>query len=512
MNKPAETLYKKLHAISKEIAVLSSASSILEWDQETYMPLGAISLRSSQLEMLANLTHKMRTGSRFKNALGQLIDIQNGDLVFETLPEEKNAALREWRRDYLRMVRLPASFVKSFSKTTSQAMHAWSDAKRNNTFRTFRPHLEKIVNLNRKKADYLGFQNHPYDALLDLYEPDMTVATLTPLFGRLKIALLELLKQISAQPQPRCEFLHAHYPAIGQMRFAHLLLKSMGFVQETSRLDESMHPFCIGNPFDTRMTTHVHHEAPMANFFAVLHEGGHGLYAQGLPTEEFGSPLCESASLGIDESQSRFWETLIGHSRPFWHHFLPLLEEEFAEQIGGIDLDSFYRAINIVKPSYIRIHADEVTYSLHVIIRFEIEKSLIEGTMQVKELPEVWGEKMREYLGIQPRSDAEGCLQDIHWSMGAMGYFPTYTLGNIYSAQLREVFIQDHPDWEAKISRGELHFIREWLREKIHRCGRHYPPATLIQRATGSALSEIPYIHYLEKKFKALYPGYTETH
>jgi carboxypeptidase Taq len=291
------------------------------------------------------------------------------------------------------------------------------------------------------------------------------------------------------------------------MRFAHLLLKSMGFAPESARLDQTMHPFCSGTPFDTRMTTHVHHENPMSNFFAVLHEGGHGLYCQGLPVEQFGSPLCESASLGIDESQSRFWETLIGHSRPFWRYFLPLLEEQFAEQLGGIDLDSFYRAINIVKPSYIRIHADEVTYSLHVIIRFEIEKSLIEGTMKVKDLPEVWGEKMREYLGIVPRSDAEGCLQDIHWSMGAMGYFPTYTLGNIYAAQLFSTFAKDHPDWEEKVGSGELHFIRQWMQEKIHRWGRRYTPTELIRHATGSGLSELPYIAYLEKKFGALYPS-----
>ncbi len=290
------------------------------------------------------------------------------------------------------------------------------------------------------------------------------------------------------------------------MKFAHALLQAMGFTHETSRLDESAHPFCTGNPLDMRMTTHISQDAPMNNFFAVLHEGGHGLYAQGLPKAEFGSPLCESASFGIDESQSRFWETLIGHSCSFWHHFLPLLEEEFTEQIGGVDLDSFYRAINIVKPSFIRIQADEVTYSLHVIIRFEIEKALIEGTMQVKELPDVWREKMRESLGIQPHHDAEGCLQDIHWSMGAMGYFPTYTLGNIYAAQLWEVFNKDHPEWETRVKRGELKFIREWLCQKIHRFGRRYSPADLIKQATGNTLSEIPYINYLEQKFGELYP------
>lgn len=501
MLKSAEKQYQKLHALSKEIAVLASASGILEWDQETYMPSGAIDLRSHQLEILAHITHKMRTSTRFKNALNELIDLETGRIVDNSLSDEKKAALREWRRDYLRTAKLPAAFVKLFSKTTSNALHAWAKAKRHNTFNDFRPHLEKIVALNRKKAAYLGYKEHPYDALLDLYEPDMTVAILSPLFDRLKIALLDIVKKIQERPLPEQDFLHVDYPSEPQMRFGHLLLKAMGFVEESSRLDLTVHPFCTGTPYDTRMTTHVHIDAPMTNFFAVLHEGGHGLYCQGLPAQHFGSPLCESVSLGIDESQSRFWETFIGHSRPFWRHFFPLLQKEFPNQLGRIDLETFYQAVNGVKPSFIRIHADEVTYCLHVIIRFELEKALIEGSLKVKDLPAAWGEKMRNYLGIVPKNDAEGCLQDIHWSMGAMGYFPTYALGNIYAAQLRQVFIKDYPNWEEKLSKGELSFIREWLREKIHRWGRQFTPADLIKNATGSALSEGPYIAYLKEKF-----------
>ncbi len=505
MSESPQALYKKILEISKEATVLASISGILEWDQETYMPPAAIGLRSQQIEMMAHLVHKHRISPRFKGALAKLIDLQTGTIAYDTLSQEQMAALREWRRDYLKTACLPAAFVKKLASTTSQALHAWADAKQHNRFRNFQPHLEKILTLLRKKADLLGFQEHPYDALLDLYEPEMTVGQLVPLFGRLKIALMTLLKNTQAKPRAHDQFLHQHYPPAAQMRFGQLLLKAMGFEAENSRLDQSMHPFCSGlAPSDTRMTTHIHEEIPMANFFAVLHEGGHGLYHQGLPEEHFGSPLGESVSLGIDESQSRWWETLIGHSYPFWQHFFPLLQEEFSEQLGGINLDTFYQAINIVRPSLIRIHADEVTYNLHIIIRFEIEKALIEGTLKTKEIPEVWNEKMREYLGVEPQSDSEGCLQDIHWAMGGIGYFPTYTLGNLYAAQLFETFCAQHPNWESRLHHGDLAFIRTWLEEKIYRFGRQYPPTELIQRATGHPLSEQPYIAYLTKKFNGI--------
>ncbi len=506
MAEKTEQLYKKLLALSQESTTLSTIESVLSWDQETYMPAKGISLRSQQLELIAHLVHKHRTSPKFRKLLSALVDLETGTFTDTSLGEEKLANIREWRRDYLQTAKLPASFVKMFARTTSQAQHMWAEAKRSSNFKLFRPHLEKIVALNRKKADFLGFQEHPYDALLDLYEPGMTIRDLTPIFAKLKLALMNLLREITAKPTPHDDFLYKLYSPNQQMVFAHLLLKAMGFEPETSRLDLTMHPFCMGiSPNDTRMTTHVHPENPMANFFAVLHEGGHGLYSVGRPMEHFGSPLCDSVSLGVDESQSRFWETVIGHSLPFWRNFFPLLQEHFSEQLGGIELETFHRAINIVRPSFIRIHADEVTYSMHIIIRFELEKALIEGTLKAKDIPEAWNEKMREYLGIEPKSDAEGCLQDIHWSMGAIGYFPTYTLGNLYAAQILAVFKKEHPQWESKIAKGELGFIREWLKEKIHRFGRRYPPKELMQKVTGKPLSEQPYIDYLEEKYRSLY-------
>lgn len=505
MTSKFDKLYKKLKETSRETATLQAMQMLLEWDQETYMPSSSIDLRSKQLEMLAHLVHKSSTSKKFKKLLGSLVDLDVGTYASSDFNEEQIANLREWRRDYVRTAKLPASFVKKFANITSRAQHAWAEAKRTSSYKLFQPHLEKIVDLNRKKADLLGFHDHPYNALLNLYEPDMTVAELNPLFAKLKIALMNLLREIQTKPAPHSDFLYKYYAPQQQMAFAHLLLKEMGFPPERSRLDLSMHPFCNGTPLDLRMTTHVHHEKPMANFFAVLHEGGHGLYCLGRPAEHFGEPLSESVSLGVDESQSRFWETYIGHSYPFWRSFYPMLQEEFSEQLGGVDLDSFYRAINYVHPSFIRIHADEVTYSLHIIVRFELEKAFIEGALKAKELPEAWNEKMREYLGIEPSKDSEGCLQDIHWSMGMMGYFPTYSLGNIYGAQLFQTMQKTFPDWENKIAHGDLAFLREWLKEKIHKHGRAYLPKELVQRATGQPLSEQPYIQYLETKFRKLY-------
>jgi carboxypeptidase Taq len=505
MNK-TKGAYEKLHDLSRHIAILSSVYQLLEWDQETYLPSDAIFHRARQIETMASLIHKEKTSARFAKALQELIDIETGEILNTNLSSAQIAALKEWRRDHLKTVKLPSSFVKTFAQTTSQATHIWAIAKKTNDFALFAPYLEKIVNLCRKKADFLGFKEHPYDALLDLFEPEMTTSFLIPLFSKLRISLSELLKMIGTQPIPSDSFLHGEFSHARQMRFAEELLKAMGFQRSSSRLDESNHPFCNGiAPKDTRMTTRINPDALMNNIFAVLHEGGHGLYHQDLPEDQYGSPLAESISLGIDESQSRFWETLIGHSLPFWKCFYPKLQKEFSEKLSGIHINEFYRAINIVRPSFIRIHADEVTYSLHIILRFELEKALIEGQLKVKDVPQMWNERMRDYLGISPQDNSIGCLQDIHWSMGAFGYFPTYTLGNLYAAQIFEAFERAYSGWRERVETGDLLFIRNWLASEIHRYGRQFTPHQLIVKVTGKALSEAPYIHYLHRKFTALY-------
>lgn len=500
-------LYSKLHAHSLRTTVLSSISHLLDWDQETYMPQEGIDLRSEQLSAIAQLTHTSATSKAFSNVLGKLVSLKTGKVKRKDLSPEQRAALREWHRDWHKGSKLPPAFVKQLAEATTQASHVWKQAKDHNDFRAFAPHLEKIVALNRKKADLLGYDHHPYDALLDHFEPDLTVKMLSPLFVRLKGALKELLRRIANKSKPAHHFLYAHCPKQKQLAIGHKILEHMGLERESSRLDLSMHPFCSGlHPKDTRLTTRVHVENILQTLFAVIHEGGHALYNMGLPAQHFGSPLCESVSLGIDESQSRFWETCIGQSAPFCAWLLPLLQAEFPEAFGAVPLDAYYKAVNVVEPSLIRIEADEVTYNLHILLRFELERGLIDGSIQVKEIPSLWNEKMAEYLGLTPQWDAEGCLQDIHWATGAIGYFPTYTLGNLYAAQFMETFARAHPDWERGVAQGDFSFIRAWLLEHIHRHGRHFPPMELCKRITGKSLSEKPFVDYLERKYREIYP------
>lgn len=501
-----EKAYQKLFALSKQAAVYTSISNVLGWDQETYMPKEAISLRALQSGALATLVHKQQTSTEYAKILDSLIDIETGALHFTHCSEQQKASLREWRRDYLLAVKLPSEFVEEFAHVTSSAIHAWQEARPNNDFKLFAPYLEKIVLLNRKKADYLGYKDHPYDALIDSFEPEMKTATLTALFERLKIPLTSLIKKIQTKQDPDDSFLHQPYQHDRQLAFSKQLLKDMGFSEGFSRLDESAHPMCIPiHPKDMRMTTRIYPANVIVNILSTVHEGGHGLYHIHLPEEYFGTPLCEAASLGIDESQSRTWETFIGRSLPFWQHYFPKLKKIFPDQLKTITTEQFYNAINIVEPSMIRVDSDEVCYNLHIMLRFELEKSLIEGKLKPAEIPDAWNDKMLEYLSIIPKTHSEGCLQDIHWSMGAMGYFPTYTLGNLYTGQFFETFSNDHPNWETRVASGDLQFISDWQKEHIHRFGRQFPPGELCKKVSGKPLSEKPYLNHLEKKYSLIY-------
>ncbi|OGN54680.1 MAG: carboxypeptidase [Chlamydiae bacterium GWC2_50_10] len=498
--------YQKIFESARKAKVLDSIKGLLHWDQETYMPLRGIDLRAEETALMAHLVHREMTSKKFGRALSQLVDLETGECFDDSLSFEKRAALREWRRDYLHEVRLPPSFVKLFAKTTALAQQVWQRAKEKSDFKLFAPHLEKIVSLCRQKADYLSFNEHPYDALLDLYEPEMTTHQITSLFGSLHIHLTALLKKISGCGQPPSEFLHQEYEPKRQLEVGKMLLKAMGLESDSSRIDLSAHPFCLSlSPHDLRLTTRIHPENLSSNLFSVLHEGGHALYEKNLPAEHFGSPLCEGVSLGVHESQSRFWEVFIGHSHPFWEHCFPLLQREFPETLSAVSLDDFFKAINTVAPSCIRIEADEVTYCQHILLRFEMEKALLEGNLKVRDIPEVWNEKMRAYLGISPSTDDRGCLQDIHWSLGALGYFPTYALGNLYAAQLFQAFETAFPHWKEEVKRGALGFISSWLQDKVHKWGRQYPPARLIQQASGQPLSTEPFLSYLKKKYSSLY-------
>lgn len=469
------------------------------------MPPKGTPIRAEQLELMASLTHKEKTSAKFEKTLSKLIDLESGKVIATGLSLEQKAALREWRRDFLMAISLPNSFVKAFAKHTSESMVAWTKARKNNTFSSFAPYLEKIIEMCRQKGDYLGYQTHPYDALLDCFEPNTTSAEVASIFKKVKPALKKLLGQILECKPVETRFLHGKFSADKQLAFGRTLLQAMGYDLEKGRLDLSTHPFSMAiHPSDSRVTTRIHRTSIFDSLSAVLHEGGHSLYEMGMMPEYYGSPLCDSVSLGIHESQSRLWETRIGQSKPFWQHFLPHLKKTFPK-LENVTLNQFYKAINAVTPTFIRVEADEVTYSLHVILRFELEKELIQGSMKVSEIPEAWNQLMQESLGITPPTYREGCLQDIHWSMGAFGYFPTYALGNLYASQFFEAFERDFPDWESRVAMGELLFLREWLQMKIHQHGRTYRASELVQIVTGKKLSETPYLSYLTEKYKNIY-------
>ncbi len=469
------------------------------------MPPKGSEVRADQIELLASLAHQERTSKKYEQALSRLIDLDSGKVRGEGLDEGQRAALREWRRDFLKATALPNDFVKNFARLSSESMICWAEARKKNRFSDFAPYLERIIEKSRQKADYLSYKTHPYDALLDCYEPQATTAEIESIFKKLKTEIKRLLGTILECNQVDDRCLHGKFSADKQLKFGKLLLQAMGYDLEKGRLDLSNHPFSMSlHPSDSRVTTRIHRTSIFDSLSAVLHEGGHSLYEMGLMPEYYGSPLCEAVSLGIHESQSRLWETRIGQSKPFWQFFLPLLKKEF-KMLEAVSLNQFYRAINKVNATFIRVEADEVTYSLHVILRFELEKQLIEGSLKVSDIPEKWNALMQNYLGITPPTDREGCLQDIHWSMGAFGYFPTYTLGNLFAAHFFDAFAKDFPDWEKKVSKGELIFLRDWLKEKIHKHGRLYGAQELVKRISGQTVSIKPYLSYLTQKYQGIY-------
>jgi carboxypeptidase Taq len=498
--------YSRLHQLSHHAKVLEGISHALDWDQETFMPPDGAGIRAEQLKTLAGLIHKEKTGKKFSNALSKLIDLTSGKVIAKGLNDKQKAALHEWRRDYRHAVSLPTKFVEEFAQLSSQTISVWRLSKEENTFHRFAPFLEKIVSMNRRKADLLGYKDHPYDALLDEYEPGSTTKDVQALFSDLSRSLTALLKKIQGATQVQDAFLHGSFDHDKQIAFSKDLLRAMGYDFNKGRLDFSSHPFSSAtHPTDSRITTRINTDSVINNICTVLHEGGHSLYEMGLPIEEYGTPLGEARSLGVHESQSRWWETRIGLTKPFWKHFLPLLKSTFKGQLDHITLDQFYKGINKVKPSLIRVEADEVTYPLHVILRFELEKDLIAGTLSIRDLPDAWNAKMKSSLGITPKSNQEGCMQDVHWSMGAFGYFPTYTLGNIYAAHLFNAFENDHPDWENRVAGGELNFIREWLHDKVYQHGRRYSSHDLLKLATGQELTSKAYTAYLTNKYSEIY-------
>ncbi len=493
-----------------EIQRIHSAASVLSWDQETYMPAGGGAARAEQIATLEGIAHHKLVSPEIEQLLGSWLDLSTGHPLErdgELWDESSRSLLRELWRDFSRAKKLPSDFVMTLSRECSLAQQVWAEAKEGHRFTDFLPSLRTVLALKRKEADYLGYQESPYNALLDVYEPGSTIATLRPLFAQIKARLVPLLKNIQNSPVEVDDgFLYHSFDQARQVEFGRLVLIAMGYDFERGRLDLSAHPFTTSfHPTDVRVTTRVHeHDLPSC-LFSCIHEGGHGLYDQGLDPQHYGTPLGESVSLGIHESQSRMWENSVGRSRAFWRYFYPILQATFHHQLRAVDLEQFYAVINRVKPSLIRVEADELTYNLHIMLRFEIEQDLIEGKTKPDELPEIWNQKMQEYLGIRPSHDGEGVLQDVHWSMGAFGYFPTYALGNLYSVQFYDQAKLEIPHLEDEIAAGQLMVLRRWLGQKIHRWGRMFTPDHLAQRVTGVSLTPEPFLRYTEQKYGELY-------
>lgn len=499
-----------LTALLTEIQHLNSAASLLSWDQETYMPSGGGVARADQIATLQGIAHQKLISHEIERLLSMWVNPATGlalESPGDSWDEPSRSLLREVWRDFSRAKKLPSEFVVRLGRECSLAQQVWSEARRRNDFKSFLPNLRTVLELKREEAQYLGYVASPYDALLDIYEPGSTVATLTPLFAQLKARLVPLLKRVMASPVKIDDsVLYRSYDQAKQLEFSRLVLTAMGYDFERGRLDLSAHPFTTSfHPTDVRVTTRVHERELPVCLFSCIHEGGHGLYDQGLDPRYFGHPLGDAVSLGIHESQSRLWENCVGRSRPFWRFFYPLLRQTFPDRLNDVSLEQFYSAINRAKPSLIRVEADELTYNLHIMMRFEIEIDLIEGHTNVEDLPALWNERSREYLGIVPTTDADGVLQDVHWSLGSFGYFPTYTLGNLYSVQFYEQAKQELGNLDEQIAQGQLLELRRWLEQKIHRWGRMFTPDHLVQRVTGKSLAPEPFLAYLEQKFGELY-------
>ncbi|XAM00205.1 carboxypeptidase M32 [Phycisphaeraceae bacterium D3-23] len=500
--------YDQLISHVKDAMLLSSTGSLLGWDQEALMPKGGVEHRARQLAQLARITHQMGTDPRIE---GWLSDCEADKSVMGEPTSIAAVNVREVREAYDKATKLPEALVVEISQTTSQAKHIWADARKQNDFAAFKPWLEKIVGLNLRKAECYGWDEagggEPWDALADNFESGMTAAQVSGVFVPLRERLVALLDDIRGSASgPSNAFNELKLPIEQQKAFVTDIAKAIGFDFDRGRLDTSTHPFCSGTHCnDIRLTTRFHEDNVNDALGSTMHECGHGIYEQGLLEEHIGTPMGEAVGLSIHESQSRMWENQVGRSRAFWVWCYPKLAEYFGDAIQGISEDDIYGGANIVTPGLIRVEADEATYNMHIMIRFEIERALLKGDLAVADLPEAWNAKYEEYLGVAVPDDARGCMQDIHWAMGAMGYFPTYTMGNLYSAQLYEQAKEELGDLDAMFAKGEFTPLRTWLNENIHAHGKRYKSAALCEKVTGKPLSADPLMRHLEGKLRPLY-------
>ena len=502
---PTPKAYGDLATLVRESGVLQSIGGILSWDQETMMPPEGVDHRSTQLSLLARLAHQTAVSPRVRDLLAAC----EADGPFMASGSAEAANVREMRRDFDKLSKLPESHVAEFAALTAKAQHAWIGARSKSCFADFEPWLRKIVQLSRDRAQLLGIPagGEPWDALADSYEPDCTAAKVEAVFHPLRKRLASFIAEIAAAPKrPSNRFNEHALPIEAQERFVRMVVTAIGFDFTRGRLDTSTHPFCGGSHCDdTRLTTRYSETCVNDALGSSMHEAGHGMYEQGLLRSEIGLPSGTAISLAVHESQSRLWENQVGRSRFFWTWCAPKLAECFGAAGTGFGVEELYGAANVVEPGFIRVDADEATYNLHVMVRFEIERLLISGALDTKDLPGEWNRRYKEYLGLTVPDDRRGCLQDVHWSMGAIGYFPTYTLGTLYSAQFFDAARAAIPGLEAGLAHGEFAPLKAWLNREIHAHGRRYGSEELCRRVTGKGLSFEPYLAYLEGKLRPLY-------
>ncbi|WP_410514976.1 carboxypeptidase M32 [Paenibacillus sp. BR2-3] len=495
--------WEKFSGLLSKMSGYSEAIGLLHWDLRTGAPRKGAEIRSRTVGMLSGESFRLETSPE----MGQFTEFFSRPAIMNQLTEIQNKIVKDCRKEYERSKSIPPERYEEYAMLAAHAETKWEIAKESNDFASFEPFLSKIVEFKQEFIDYWGVKETRYDTLLDMYEPDLTVKKVDEVFSRLRSRLVPLVEAIAASPnKPDTAFLQRIFEKEQQEKFGLFILEQMGYDFDAGRLDESVHPFATGlNPGDVRITTNYLLDNVTSAIFSSLHEGGHALYEQNINKELVGTPLAQGASMGIHESQSRLWENMIGRSRPFWQRYFGDLQQHFPEQLVHVDVENFYRAINSVSNSFIRIEADELTYNLHIIVRYEIEKLIFNEGLSVKDLPGVWNAKYQEYLGITPPNDSLGVLQDVHWSGGDFGYFASYSLGNMYAAQILNTLRKELPEFDGLIEAGNLLPIKEWLTDKIYRYGQSLTPSQIIEQVTGEPLNPDYLADYLEAKYTELY-------
>jgi carboxypeptidase Taq len=497
----AQAAYDELVRRAREEALLDSCAALLGWDEDTYMPPAGAGHRAAQLALLAGLSHDRAVDPRVGDLLAE---VEGSELVRD--PHSPAAVnVREWRRLYDRATCRPRALVEEIARTATLAQQEWAAARRAGDFGRFRPWLERMLSLKRREAEALGGRSL-YDALLEEYEPGATGREVAALLAALRVELGPLVEAVAGSGRRPAPVLSREYPVEVQKAFGAAAGEALGFDFARGRLDEAVHPFCTSlGPGDCRLTSRYRAGDFTEGFFTILHEAGHGLYEQGLDPAHAGTPMGEAASVALHESQSRLYENLVGRSRPFWTYFFPRARQAFPAALGGVSPEAFHFAVNEVRPTPVRARSDEVTYNLHILVRFELEQALLSGDLPAADLPAAWAEGYRRHLGIEPADDVEGCLQDGHWASGLVGYFPTYALGNVIAAQLFARADADLGGVGPAFARGDFAGLLGWLRERVHRQGQRYPAGPLVELATGKPPGPGPLVHYLRAKYGELY-------